>query len=152
MNRALIAASLVVAAVATTPWPSHAGVHVDINVGLPGPPPVVVAPAPPPVGVVPPPPGAVAVPPRLVLVPGSPVYYAPALPVDVFFYRGLYYRLYRDTWFSAPGYGGPWRYVAYPSVPRPIIAVPPPYHKIPPGQFRKMEARHEGWHGRGYRD
>ena len=153
MKRALIAASVVVAAVATTPWPSHAGVNVDINVGWPvPPPPVVVAPVPPPVVVAPPPPVVVAAPPRLVVVPGSPVYYAPVLPVDVFFYRGVYYRFYRDTWFRAPDYRGPWRYVAYAGVPRPVIAVPAPYFKIPPGHLRKMEVRHGGGHGRGDRD
>jgi hypothetical protein len=139
MKRALIVASVVAAAVAAVPGLSHAGVNVDINVGVPFPAPVVVAPPPP----------VVALPPRLVVVPGSPVYYAPAFPFDVFFYRGLYYRPYHNAWFSAPYYGGPWRPVAYASVPRHLLAVPVHYYKIPPGQRRKLEAGRAGWHGGG---
>jgi hypothetical protein len=132
MKRALIVASVVATAVAAGPGLSHAGVNVDINIGVPLPPPVVVAPPPP-----------------VVVVPGSPVYYAPAFPVDVFFYRGRYYRPYHNAWFSAPYYGGPWRHVAHASVPRHLLTLPVHDYKIPPGQRRKLEAGRAGWDGGG---
>ncbi len=154
MRRALIVASLVVGAVAAAAGPSHAGVNVDINVGLPLPPPVAVppppvaVPVPPPVAIAVPPPIVAPVPPRLVVVPGSPVYYAPAVPVDLFFYGGRYYRRYRDAWFSAAYYDGPWHHVAYARVPGSLMAVPGRYYKIPPGHWRRSEGgrgAHRGW-------
>jgi hypothetical protein len=140
MNRALVVASVIVtamAAVAAAPLPARAGVNVDINIGVP-----FLPPPPPPPQIV------VAAPPRLVVVPGSPVYYAPALPVDVFVYGGQYYRHHHDAWFSAPGYRGPWRHLAYDRVPRHVMAVPAHYYKIPPGHLRKMEQGRGGrWNG-----
>src|SRR2546427_11480346 len=50
-------------------------VHIGINIGVP--------PPPPPVGVEAPPP--------LVVVPQTPVYYAPSLPYNYFYYRGASY-------------------------------------------------------------
>ena len=134
MRHALIVTSViaaVAAAIAAVPPPAGAGVRVDINIGVPFP--------------APPPQIVVAAPPRLVVVPGSPVYYAPALPVDVFVYGGQYYRHHHDAWFSAPGYRGPWRPVAFGRVPRHVMAVPAHYDKIPPGHLRKMD---EGRWGR----
>lgn len=151
MKRALIITSVIAAAVATVasiPSPARAGVNVDINIGVPFPP-------------LAPPPIVVAAPPRLVVVPGSPVYYAPAIPADVFVYGGHYYRHHHGAWFSAPGYRGPWRHVGFDRVPRHVMAVPVHYYKIPPGHLRKVdEGRwgrwnrgHEGHGGRhGWRD
>jgi len=81
-------------------------------------------------------------------IPDSPVYYAPAVPVDLFFYGGRYYRVHRDAWFSAPRYDGPWHHVAYARVPRPVIAVPARYYKVPPGHWRRGEAGRGAHHGR----
>lgn len=46
--------------------------------------------------------------PELVLVPGYPVYYAPRLDSNYFFYDGRYW-LYQDgNWFTSAWYNGPW--------------------------------------------
>lgn len=107
-----------------------ADVHVGINIGVP-PPPAVVVPGPP----------------ELVVVPGSPVYVAPAVPYNFFYYDGLYYVFHDGYWFSAGSSGGPWAYVRH--VPRPVLAVPVRYYRVPPGHLK-----HHGpppWAGRGHR-
>src|SRR6185295_14875083 len=88
-------------------------VHIGINVGVPPPPPVVVA-----------------APPQLVIVPHSPVYYAPSVPYNYFYYDGRYYTNHEGAWFYATGSGGPWVYVQH--VPPPVLAVPVAYYKVPP--------------------
>ena len=45
--------------------------------------------------------------PALVLVPGMPVYYAPHLRANYFFYDGLYWVLHGDGWYFSSWYGGP---------------------------------------------
>ena len=97
-----------------------ADVHVGINIGVP-PPPQVVIEAPPP----------------LVVVPRSPVYYAPELPYNYFYYGGLYYTFHEGAWFSAVSFRGPWGFVAVNRVPRPLLAVPVQYYKVPPGHWKK---------------
>lgn len=104
------------------------------------------------IGPPPPPPPAYVVqaPPQLVVVPGTPVYYAPSLSFNFFAYGGRYYTHYNGGWFMATAYGDPWNYVAVPSVPRPVLGVPVSYYKIPPGHMkgRGGPPRWAG-HGRG---
>ena len=40
--------------------------------------------------------------PRLVAVPGYPVYYAPGVDSNYFFYDGLYWDFEGDQWYSSP--------------------------------------------------
>jgi hypothetical protein len=101
------------------PLAAEAQVSVNVNVG---PPPVIFA-----------------APPRVVLVPQTPVYYAPDTSYNVFFYEGRYYSYHNGAWFLANGHGGPWALVPIEAVPRPVIGVPVRYYKIPPGQLKKME-------------
>ena len=61
--------------------PATAGVSVNITIPLPGP-------------VIPAPPG-------LIVVPGTYVYYPPEVGVDIFFYRGYWYRPYDGGWYIA---------------------------------------------------
>jgi hypothetical protein len=75
----------------------------------------------------------VAAPPPLVVVPGTPVYYAPALSVNFFYYGGRYYTFHEGAWFSAIAYNGPWVFAPVARVPRPVLAVPVRYYKVPPG-------------------
>lgn len=113
---------------ALLPAPARAAdVHIGINIGVPPPPPVVLE-----------------APPPLIVVPRSPVYYAPQLPYNYFYYHGTYYTLHDGAWFSAASFGGPWGYVAVGRVPRPILAVPVRYYRVPPG--------HGGKHRGGDRD
>ena len=55
--------------------------------------------------------------PQLVIVPGYPVYYAPSVDANLFFYDGLYWCLNDDTWYSSSWYNGPWSVVAIEAVP-----------------------------------
>ena len=78
-----------------------------------------------------------AAPPKLVVVPRTPVYYAPALPHNYFFYGGQYYVFHNGTWLFGPTYNGPWAIIAVNFVPRPILVVPVEYYKAPPGHWKK---------------
>jgi hypothetical protein len=45
------------------------------------------------------------------------VYSAVGIPYDLFFADGRYYYYQGSNWFWAPGYGGPWTYIATPALP-----------------------------------
>ena len=104
-----------------------ADVRIGVNIGVPG---VVVAP---PIPVV------VAPPPPVVIAPGAPVYY----------YGSSYYTYFNGAWFLGPGHGGPWAYVQVARVPRPIIAVPHAYFRIPPGHAGHIAGPPPWAHGHG---
>ena len=109
-----------------------ADVRIGVNIGVPAPvfvaspAPVVVAPAPP-----------------FVVAPGAPVY----------FHGSSYYTYYNRAWFVGPGYGGPWAFVPVARVPRPIIAVPNAYLRVPPGHAHHIAGpppwAHDHGHGHG---
>jgi len=74
-------------------------VHVNVNIGAP--PPIVVRTAP-----------------TMVFLPEPAIYTAVAVPYDIYFVSGRYYYLTGDHWFWGPGYGGPWTFIEYRSLPR----------------------------------
>lgn len=74
--------------------------------------------------------------PNLVVVPGYPVYYAPAVPANYFFYDGLYWVYAGGGWYSSDWYDGPWVAVAPDFVPLFVLRVPVRYYMSPPGYFR----------------
>ncbi|MBI3629389.1 MAG: hypothetical protein HY217_07425 [Candidatus Rokubacteria bacterium] len=87
----------------------------------------------------PPPPVIVATPPRVVVVPSPPVYYTPGVDFNLFVYGGRYYNSFHNgTWFAAAGHSVPWVVIANDRVPKPVLAVPVMYYKVPPGQAKKM--------------
>ena len=133
MTRRLIIPSLlaVCLGICATPATGRAAdVHVGINVGVP-PPPVVALPAPP----------------SYVAVPGVPaVSYAPEVSFNLFTYGGQYYTYNDGNWFLAPAYGQPWVYVPPARVPRPVLAVPVRYYRVPPGHWKKVHGHPHGWH------
>ena len=134
--------------------PGLAGVNVNVGIGIPVPLPVVVVPAPP----------------AMVIVPGTPVYYAPGLDVDVFFYGGYWWTPHQGYWFRSNNYNGPWEGMAHP--PAAMVHMPRDYRQmvvkekpIPYGQWKKMhghggpdfypegggpDSRHGGGHGKGH--
>ena len=126
MKRVLVFAGIVVAAasdLAVMPFRAQAdSVSIGVNIGSPPPPP--------------PPAYVVAAPPQLVVVPGTPVYYAPSLSVNFFAYGGRYYTHHNGAWFVATTYNGPWGFVAMERVPQPVLAVPVAYYKAPPGHMK----------------
>jgi hypothetical protein len=109
--------ALILAAAVFAPLAAQAGVNVDVNIGLPAPPPIVVA-----------------SPPRVVVVPGSPVSYAPDASVNLFVYGGRYYTFHQGSWFVGPKHSGPWTFIAVERVPAPVVAVPVKYYRVAPGQ------------------
>jgi hypothetical protein len=80
--------------------------------------------------------------PQLTVVPGTPVYYAPSVDANLFFYDGLYWNLNGDTWYSSSWYNGPWNVVAVDAVPAFLWRVPVRYYRRPPPYFH-------GWGGEG---
>ncbi|MBU5637159.1 hypothetical protein KOM00_10480 [Geomonas sp. Red69] len=105
------------------------------------------------------PPVVVGAPPAMVMVPGTSVYFAPGLDVDIFFYGGYWWSPRGNRWYRSTDYDGPWRTVARSSVPRTVYRVPREYREIyakerhiPYGQWKKEGhgGNHRGrGHGRG---
>ncbi len=87
--------------------PSLASAQVNISIAIPLP--GLVIPAPP----------------ATVVVPGTNVFYPPAVQADIFFYHGYWYRPYRGQWFISVGYSGPWSIIAINRMPRPLLRMPP---------------------------
>ena len=99
--------------------------------------------------------------PDLVAVPGYPVYYAPQLDSNLFFYDGLYWVYAQDRWYASSWYNGPWDAVAPEGVPFFVLRVPVRYYRQPPTYFggwaqeapphwgehwgRNWEQRRSGW-------
>lgn len=78
--------------------------------------------------------------PELVLVPGSPVYYAPRAQANYFFYDGLYWVYRNDHWYSSEWYNGPWQAVDPQYVPLFVLRIPVRYYRQPPTYFRRWHA------------
>lgn len=73
--------------------------------------------------------------PEMVPVPDSPVYYAPNVDSNYFFYDGMYWDYYNDGWYSSTWYNGPWGYVDPIYVPTYVLWVPIRYYRRPPHYF-----------------
>ena len=99
--------------------------------------------------------------PELVAVPGYPVYYAPRLEANFFFYDGMYWVYQDDNWYQSSWYNGPWWLVGPEVVPVFILRIPVRYYRMPPAYFlgwrsdapprwgdhwgRDWEHRRSGW-------
>ena len=99
--------------------------------------------------------------PELVPVPGYPVYYAPRLGANYFFYDGMYWVYDGDNWHSSFWYNGPWSIVMPVAVPVFVLRIPVQYYRVPPPFFhgwrrdgpphwgerwgREWEQRRSGW-------
>jgi len=73
--------------------------------------------------------------PTLVVVPGYPVYYAPRLDTNLFFYDGLYWVYQGDKWYASSWYNGPWGLVAPEIVPAFVLRIPLRYYRHPPANW-----------------
>jgi hypothetical protein len=73
--------------------------------------------------------------PALVVVPGSPVYYAPRVDANLFFYDGVYWVYQQDNWYASTWYNGPWRLVAPEIVPAFVLRIPVRYYRHPPATW-----------------
>jgi len=73
--------------------------------------------------------------PSLVRIPSYPVYYAPSLQANYFFYDGLYWVFADDGWYQSPWYNGPWYTVDRFEVPVYLLRVPVRYYRVQPTYF-----------------
>jgi hypothetical protein len=73
--------------------------------------------------------------PELVPVPGYPVYYAPQVSSNYFFYDGMYWVYQGDNWYASSWYNGPWGLVVPEAVPLFVLRVPVRYYRRPPAYF-----------------
>ena len=73
--------------------------------------------------------------PELVRVPGYPVYYAPRLDANFFFYDSMYWVYQDDNWYASSWYNGPWGLVSPEYVPVFILRIPVRYYRQPPAYF-----------------
>src|SRR6185369_14829453 len=78
--------------------------------------------------------------PELVPVPGYPVYYAPGIDGNYFFYDGMYWVYQDDNWYASSWYNGPWAYVDPMAVPLFILRIPVSYYRQPPVYFRGWQS------------
>lgn len=78
--------------------------------------------------------------PRLQRVPGYPVYYAPNVGTNFFFYDGLYWVYEEDRWYTSSWYNGPWNTVDPYHVPAYVLRVPVRYYRHAPEYFRTWRA------------
>lgn len=101
--------------------------------------------------------------PELVVMPDYPVYYAPRVNGNYFFYDGFYwvFNVQDGQWYSSSWYNGPWVFVQPVYVPQPILLVPFRYYRIRPAYWagwaynapprwgqhwgREWESRRAGW-------
>ncbi|HUL95236.1 MAG TPA: hypothetical protein VLT89_04450 [Usitatibacter sp.] len=79
--------------------------------------------------------------PELQRVPGYPVYYAPGMNSNYFFYDGLYWVYEGDRWYSSAWYNGPWGMVDPMDVPLYVLRVPVRYYRHPPTYFHGWRAQ-----------
>ncbi len=107
MNRRTLLGGFATTALAGIPTLSWAEVSVNIGINLPAPP-------------------------RLVVIPSSPVVYAPSVEANYFSFGGQFYVFTNGYWYAGPRYNGPWTVVAPEFVPRPILSVPVRYYRVPP--------------------
>jgi hypothetical protein len=116
-----------------------AQISVNIGIGAP-PPPTYVVPAPPPV----------------VVIPGTYVYFAPGLDIDILFYQGYWFRPHGNNWYRARSYNGPWGFIAPEHVPHAVVSLPPDYRHIPPGHqhipYGQMKKNWGKWERERYWD
>lgn len=73
--------------------------------------------------------------PDLVPVPDYPVYYAPQLDSNYFYYDGMYWDYQGDNWYASSWYNGPWQLVSPMDVPLFVLRVPVRYYRQPPAYF-----------------
>jgi len=78
--------------------------------------------------------------PQLVRIPDYPVYYAPSVSENYFFYDGLYWVFTGDNWYVSSWYNGPWSLVDRFDVPVFLLRVPVRYYRHAPAYFHGWRA------------
>lgn len=117
-----------------------AQVSVDIHIGEPAPPPVVVGP----------PPVVLEAPPHMVFDPGLGIYIAVGVPFDIFFSNNIYFYHANGVWYRSPYYRGPWTRTEFRRIPRGLrehrIEEVREYRERTWREYRGNEDRYHGRH------
>ena len=90
---------------------SSAEVNINIGIGVPLPHVVIHAP------------------PSVVVIPGTYVYFAADVDMEIFFYHGYWYRPHHGRWYRARGYNGPWNNIRSAGVPDVLLDLPPDFRR-----------------------
>jgi len=117
MKKLLFGAMLLALAI-SVPIPTMA--QVSVRIGIPLPPPI-----------------AFSAPPETVLLPGTGVYAAPDVAVDLFFFGGWWWRQWEGRWYRSQNYRSGWGY---------YNGAPSFYGRVPP-KWRD-DYRNHRWEGR----
>jgi len=117
MKKLLFGAMLLALAISV---PIATMAQVSVQIGIPLPPPI-----------------AVSAPPETVLLPGTGVYVAPGLTVDLFFFGGWWWRPWEGRWYRSQNYRSGWGY---------YNGVPSFYGRVPSGW--REDYRNNRWNGR----
>ena len=104
--------------VISVPIPTMA--QVSVQIGIPLPPPIVLS-----------------APPATIVLPGTGVYVAPDLDIDLFFWGGWWWRPWNGRWYRSHDYRSGWGY---------YNGIPSFYSRVPPGW--REDYRHNRWQGR----
>jgi len=110
LKKILVGSAITVAALIGSVGTGHAGVSVDLGIHLGGPAP-------------------------LAPIPSSPVLYAPTVGANLFSFDGDFYVFLGTQWYVGPGQNGPWSELPPEYVPRPVLAVPVQYYRVPPREW-----------------
>lgn len=121
MKKTIVTLALALLALAGFSGSGSAG--VDINIGIALPPPVVVS-----------------APPELVVIPGTYVYVAPDVSVDVFFYQGYWWRPWKGHWYRSHTYREGW--VVYKNPPSVLVGIPPGWRV----DYKNHHWKGQEWH------
>lgn len=78
--------------------------------------------------------------PEMLPIPDSPVYYAPQVDANFFYYDGFFWSFADDRWYASPAYNGPWVYVDPVYVPTYVLWVPIRYYRRAPAYFHQWNA------------
>jgi hypothetical protein len=81
-----------------------------------------------------PPPFQITGQPRLFPIPGRYVYFVSDIDVEIFFYRGKWYRPYKNRWFISGSYNGPWDGIR--DVPDSLQDLPRVFYRLSYGELR----------------
>src|SRR6185436_13295883 len=73
--------------------------------------------------------------PEMEPIPDSPVYWAPAVDSNYFFYDGVFWDYHHDLWHWSAWYNGPWMVVDPVYVPTYVLWVPVRYYHKPAHHF-----------------
>jgi len=91
--------------------------------------------------------------PNFMVVPGYPVYYAPDVGANFFFYDGLYWVYQNDNWYASSWYNGPWDAIDPIYVPIYVLQIPVRYYRQPPQYFSGWQSdRPPRWNDHWGRD